>query len=81
MIFLSCEGQEKRTPKKSRYEFIALCAKLKIRPDEVGLLPYALVEWTQRLMMAFADYRRTFGYPNGSAVTSSTWTETDRSVA
>jgi hypothetical protein len=41
-----------------RYAFLDQCAKEGIQPSKVGTLPYALAEWTQRLTLAFADYRR-----------------------
>ena len=43
---------------KNRYEFIQLCADLDIRPEEVGLVPYAVAEWTERLAVAFAEHRK-----------------------
>lgn len=47
-----------------RYDFVALCAKEGLAPDKVGTLPYALAEWTQRLTVAFAQYRH---WPDDSA--------------
>ncbi len=40
-----------------RYEYLALCYKLNLKPEEVGVLPYAIAEWTQRLAVAFAEHR------------------------
>ena len=42
----------------TRYQFVQLCAELKLHPKEIGLLPYAIAEWTERLAMAFAEHRR-----------------------
>lgn len=42
----------------TRTEFAALCAKLNIKPAEVGELPYSIAEWTQRLTISFAEARR-----------------------
>lgn len=42
----------------TRYEFYALCYQLETDPVAVGALPYAVSEWTQRLAVAFAEYRR-----------------------
>lgn len=42
----------------TRQEFRKLCAQLQVDPEKVGYLPYAVVEWTQRLAVAFAEYRR-----------------------
>lgn len=41
----------------TRYAFIALCGKLNVRPEHVGMLPYSVIEWTQRLTLAFAEHR------------------------
>jgi len=45
-------------PPATRYEFIALCAARKLDPTKVGLLPYAVTEWTQRLAVALAEHRK-----------------------
>jgi len=42
----------------TRYAFVKLCAGKGLRPEAVGLLPYAIVEWTQRLTLAFAEHRK-----------------------
>ncbi|MCD6364658.1 MAG: hypothetical protein J7M14_02160, partial [Planctomycetes bacterium] len=47
-----------QTPPPNRYDFIALCNSKGIKPNHVGMLPYAVTEWTQRLMVAFAEYRK-----------------------
>jgi len=41
-----------------RYGLVQLCAKRNIDPAKVGFLPYAIVEWTQRLTIAFAEHRK-----------------------
>lgn len=41
-----------------REAHIKLCAELGIAPRAVGTLPYALAEWTERLAVAFAEYRK-----------------------
>ncbi len=41
----------------TRYEYLALCAKLGLKPDKVGLGPFSVTEWTQRLTVAFAEHR------------------------
>jgi len=43
-------------PKRS--EFFALCARLRLNPSKVGMAPYSVTEWTQRLTVAFAEHRR-----------------------
>ncbi len=49
----------------TRYEFIQFCAERGLRPEKVGLLPYAVTEWTQRLTVALAEFRR---WPNDPAI-------------
>ena len=41
-----------------RDAFIALCAEMRLKPSKVGFLPYAVAEWTERLTVAFAEYRK-----------------------
>ena len=43
---------------KTRYGFIALCARKGVDPERAGVLPYAVTEWTQRLTLAFAEHRK-----------------------
>lgn len=40
-----------------RKEFIAWCARNDLEPQKIGLLPYAVTEWTQRLTVALAEHR------------------------
>jgi hypothetical protein len=49
-------ANEKLPP--TRYEFLELCFRRKLQPSKVGLLPYVVVEGTQRLSVVFAEYRR-----------------------
>jgi len=42
----------------TRYEYLALCFRKGLAPNKVGLLPYSVTEWTQRLAVAFAEYRK-----------------------
>ena len=41
-----------------RYDLITWCVKKGIHPAKIGLLPYAVTEWTQRLTVALAEHRR-----------------------
>jgi hypothetical protein len=59
--YFDLEVLKGQAPPALRYQFVDLCAKEGIQPSKVGTLPYALAEWTQRLTLAFADYRR---YPD-----------------
>lgn len=56
-------GDAKLPP--TRYEFIRLCAGKSLDPAKVGMLPYAITEWTGRLTVAFAEYRR---WPDDPAI-------------
>ena len=42
----------------NRDAFLKLCAELNQDPSKVGYLPYAVAEWTERLAIAFAEYRK-----------------------
>ena len=41
-----------------RYDLIVWCVKKGIHPSKVGLLPYAITEWTQRVTVALAEHRK-----------------------
>jgi len=41
-----------------RYELLRFCFRNELHPSQVGLLPYAVTEWTRRLTVAFAEHRR-----------------------
>ena len=49
----------------TRYEFLKLCYDNDLKPNEVGLLPFAVAEWTERLTIDFAQYRR---WPKNKAI-------------
>jgi hypothetical protein len=49
----------------TRYEFLHLCYSLNLAPEHVGTLPYSVTEWTQKLMMAFAQHRK---WPEDKAI-------------
>ena len=48
-----------------RAAFLNWCADNDVDVASIGLLPYAVTEWTQRLTVAFAEYRR---YPDNPAI-------------
>ncbi|HVF11020.1 MAG TPA: hypothetical protein VNA16_09475 [Abditibacteriaceae bacterium] len=56
--YIDYELLQGRALPPTRYQYVQLCAELKLDPKEVGLLPYAVAEWTERLAMAFAEHRR-----------------------
>ena len=47
-----------RSIPEKRYAFLDSCAVIGLEPTRIGLLPYALAEWTERLAIAFAEHRR-----------------------
>ena len=48
-----------------RFDFITLCFELQLDPPRVGMAPYAIAEWTERLAVAFAEYRQ---WPENEAI-------------
>jgi len=42
----------------TREGYLALCMSKGIDPSKAGYLPYAVAEWTERLAVAFAEYRK-----------------------
>lgn len=55
--FIDQELLRGRPIPRTRGEFFHLCRKLNDAPDWIGCLPYALMEWTDRLTVAFAEHR------------------------
>ena len=55
--FLDIEMLDGQDLPPLRYDFLKLCHDLDLDPSKVGTLPYAITEWTQKLTMAFAEYR------------------------
>jgi len=56
--YFDVELLEGREIPDRRYGFVGLCSKAGLKPEKVGLLPYAVAEWTERLAIAFAEHRR-----------------------
>ncbi len=52
-----------------RFDLLAALAAKGLRPKDVGLAPYAVREWTERLAVAFAEHRRWPGNPHIGAKT------------
>lgn len=48
-----------------RSEFVALCCRKGLSPGDVGMLPYTVAEWAQRLTVALAEHRRWPDRPGG----------------
>ncbi len=67
--FFDWENLGGRALPPTRGAFIKLCAQLKIDPQHVGYVPYSVAEWTQRLTVAFAEYRKS---PNDAAIQAKT---------
>lgn len=44
-----------------RYQFLEILCQRKLKPSQVGMLPYAVMEWTERLAVALAEHRK---WPN-----------------
>ena len=42
----------------TRRRFLRFCREKKLEPAKVGMLPYAIAEWSQRLAVAFAEHRK-----------------------
>jgi len=49
------EGEALPRTRKAYHEF---CARLEVDPAKAGTLPYAIVEWAERLALAVAEHRR-----------------------
>ncbi|HEY1379474.1 MAG TPA: hypothetical protein VGF55_21910 [Gemmataceae bacterium] len=63
--FIDWEDLEGNEPPADRYVFLALAQKLQKAPDKIGTLPWAIMEGYERVMLAFADYRKD---PNNPAI-------------
>jgi len=65
--YLDLEMLGGRQLPRTRFEFVKLCCDLGLGPEKVGMLPYAICEWTERLAVAFAEHRK---WPDNAAVRS-----------
>ncbi len=43
---------------RTRYELLLWCGREEIDPDDIGLVPYAIEEWTGKLTVALAEHRK-----------------------
>jgi hypothetical protein len=63
--FLDLEDLEGKDLPADRYQAAVMIARLRHRPERTGMLPYAIMEYYDRLSCAFYDYRAE---PNNAAV-------------
>ncbi|HEX8238036.1 MAG TPA: hypothetical protein VF600_19000 [Abditibacteriaceae bacterium] len=56
--YIDLELLQGRALPPTRHEFLKLCAEMNLEPKDVGYLPYSIAEWTERLSIAFAEYRK-----------------------
>jgi hypothetical protein len=56
--FMDREMLKVDTLPESRYEFVKLCYEHGVSPEKMGFVPYAVHEWTERLAVAFAEFRK-----------------------
>ncbi len=56
--YFDWEHLEGRTPPELRSQYVRLMASLRRDPAATGTLPYAILEGTDRLVIAFAEHRR-----------------------
>ncbi|MHB1155719.1 MAG: phospholipase C/P1 nuclease family protein [Phycisphaerales bacterium] len=48
-----------------RYDYYKLCYEHQLDPRKIGVLPWAVAEWQQRLTLAFAEHRK---WPNNATI-------------
>jgi hypothetical protein len=63
--FLDLEDYEGQQPPADRYKAAAVLARMRHRPERTGMLPYAMMEYYDRLSCAFYDLRAD---PNNEAI-------------
>lgn len=63
--FLDVEDLRGRGLAPQRWAFVETLVRRGLPPQHVGMLPYAIVEGTQKLALAFAEYRR---WPQDEAI-------------
>lgn len=56
--FIDLELLEGRGIPEKRYAFFDTCTAVGRSPSQIGTLPYAVAEWTERLAIAFAEHRK-----------------------
>ena len=56
--FIDLELMEGRELPVDRFAFIAMCNELGVALDDVGFIPFAVAEATERLILAFAEHRK-----------------------
>ncbi len=63
--YIDWEALGGRALPEKRSEFVALCAREKLDPEDIGYLPYAVAEGVERLTIAFAEHRK---WPNNEHI-------------
>lgn len=63
--YLDLEILQGRPLPPTRSQYIQMIGDLNVKPAHAGFVPYAVCEWTQRLTMAMAEYRR---WPDNIAI-------------
>ncbi len=63
--FIDSELLRENPLPNTRFEFYQLCRRIPVEPKTVGMAPYAIAEWSERLMIAFAEHRKR---PNDPAI-------------
>jgi hypothetical protein len=56
--YIDLEDVEGNELPEDRYKAAALIARLRKRPERTGMLPYSVMEYYERLAVAFYDYRQ-----------------------
>ncbi len=65
--YLDLEMLEGKELPPLRYDYVKMCIEMDVDPTRAGTLPYSISEWTQRLMMAFAEHRANPDNPHVQA--------------
>ena len=56
--FLDLEDLDGHEWPSDRFKYIELCQKLNKKPNQVGFIPYTLMDYYEKLALAFADHRK-----------------------
>lgn len=56
--YLDVELLKGRELPEKRYDYLRLLNEIDVKAEHVGIVPYAVGEWTERLAIAFAEHRK-----------------------